>query len=141
MAHLCARRGAGHGRAAGIGKQVQHAHLSPLLHAFGDEVGHPIPIRRLFGEQAGMFESGRADIKAKVFIIHHPAVGQFGEKLPRAAAFFAAMIMRLRLPPERRIARGPDGLRVGAAQIHVAPAFKLFTAAAIEDFIVLPLIC
>ena len=24
--------------AAGIGKQVQHAHLSPLLHAFGDEV-------------------------------------------------------------------------------------------------------
>ncbi len=36
--------------------------------------GHPIPVGRLFGEQAGVLESGRADIKAQVFIIHHPPV-------------------------------------------------------------------
>ena len=141
MADLRTRRRASHRRAAGVGEQVEYAHLSPLLHAVGDEACHPIPVGRLFGEQAGVLESGRADIKAQVFIIHHPPVGQLGEKLPRAAALLAAMIMRLRLAPERRIARGPNRLRIGAAQIHVVPAFELFAAAAIENFIVLPLIC
>ena len=65
MTNLSPRRRAGQSGAAGIGKKVENPHRpSSIL----NQLCEIIPVDRLFREQAGVLEPGRADMKLQVFL-------------------------------------------------------------------------
>ena len=64
---LCrSRTGTCHGCPAGIGEQIQHTQI--LTSAALNRIHHPVPVRSLLGEQAGMLESGWRNLKAQIAI-------------------------------------------------------------------------
>ena len=138
MGDVRARRHAGQRRAAGVAEQVQHADV--LAPAIADEVAHPHPVRRLFREKPRVLESRRADVKPQILMLNRPALRQASQKLPLAAALFRAVIMRLRLFPQRRVCLGPNRLRIRPPQNDIPPPFELLPVARIQHLIIFPCI-
>ena len=73
-------------------------------------------------------------------VLNRPLLRQV-KKLPFAATFITAVVMTVHLLPVFiRFWCIPDDLRVRAYKNVLSPAFKLFTAAGIDDFIIFPII-
>ena len=137
MAHAGPGLGAGHGSAAGIGKQVQHpdrpTSIANLIHS-------KIPVHRLLGKQARMLEVHGLYLKGQLIVVNLPAFRQCFF-LPVSAAGLRSEISGVCLfPCGMAMIRFPDGLRVRAHQILLVPAFQLFSSAAVQQLIILPLI-
>ena len=138
MADAGSRRGSSQGGPSGIGKQIEHIHrlfLFPLCHLAADK----IPVGRLFGKDAGVFETHGLDLKSQIFIVNVPAFRQM-ENLPPAAALIRAVIDGIGLFPQGMAAPVPDGLGVRPDEDMLPPSFQSFSAAAIQQLIFLPAI-
>ena len=135
MAHLCAGGSAGDGRAAGVGKEVEHFDRpSRLL----DLLAGKVPVDRLFGEKPRVLEVHGLDLECEVLILHLPRFGQL-VLVPMTAAGGRAVVAALcALPAAVLVGRVPDRLRVGAHQYLLIPPLQLFAVAAVEQFIVFP---
>ena len=137
MADGSAGLGTGHRSAAGIGEQVQHPNGTVSL---ADLVHDKIPVHRLLREQARMLEVHGLDLEGQILIMHLPAFRQ-RLFLPVSAAGLTAEIPGVGPFPLRQTpGRFPDGLWVRTHQILLVPALQLFTAAAVQQLIILPLI-
>ena len=79
------------------------------------------------------------DLEAEIAIGERPLFGEFAGEFPLTAAAFAAEIARICAFPKRGISLGPDGLRIGAAEDDIAPAFELFAIAGVKNGKVFPL--
>ena len=131
--------GAGHGGAAGVGEQVEHADLSV---GAGDLLHHEIPVGRLLGEEPGVLEAGRADLEAELAVTNVPAFRQLFQVFPVSAAFGGTMIAGMGLQPEAAfLCDRPQRQRVGAPQDDVLPAFELFSVSGIDAFVIFPAGC
>src|SRR6185437_8316959 len=72
--------------AAGVCKKIQHFGLRELLAA----LAHPAPVRRLLGENAGMFEAREARVERELPGRHEPGLGKRLARFPRAFRVAAA---------------------------------------------------
>ena len=73
-------------------------------------------------------------------VLNRPLLRQV-KKLPFAATFITAVVMTVHLLPAFiRFWCIPDDLRVWAYKNVLSPAFKLFAATGIDDFIIFPII-
>ena len=138
MAHGRTCLGAGHGGAAGIGEQIQHADgtagMADLLHG-------EVPVGGLFGEQPRVLEVHGLDLEGQLLIADGPALRQF-LLIPVAAAGRRAAVAGVgRAPTAVAALTLPDGLRIGTHQYLLTPALQLLAAAAIQQLIILPTIC
>ena len=123
---------------SGVGKQVQH-----LDRASGgtDFFRKPVPVCRLFREESRMFKAERLQIKGQIPVMDLPLLRK-AEEFPFSAAFFTSVIMCVwMIPPAVCLFSIPDYLRVRADQDVITPAFQLFPAGTVYDFIIFPTIC
>ena len=80
-------------------------------------------------------------MEGQILILDAPLLRKV-KKFPFAAALFAAVIMTVHLPPAFVFLWGiPDYLRIRPDQKIAVPALQLFSFAAIEYFIICPIIC
>ena len=138
MAHRGARRGAGQGGPAGIGKKIQHPDGPP---GFLDLLPEEIPVDRLLREQPGVLKAGWADLEFQIPVADGPELGVAAVDLPAAAARRGAVIPGIGLLPFRALFRPPNDLRVRPDEDGITPPLQLFSAAGIQDLKVLPLVC
>ena len=130
MRDFGARLCAGAGRAAGVGKEVQHLRTSAGARCVRfDLFAHPVPVDRLLGKQPRVFEAGRTHDEREIAVRDRPLLGQLLFILPVPAAGRAAVIHRVgaRFGAVHR----PDRLRVGTQQRHIAPALQLVAVACV----------
>ena len=59
----------------------------------------PLPVGRLLGKQAGMFEIRRTDFEGQRFVANRPRLRKLAMKLPTAAAALIAMINAIASAP------------------------------------------
>ena len=88
MYHSRACRRCCDGRTAGIGKQIQHAHLPSRLRLprTADECGKPIPVRRLLREKPRVLKAHRSQDEAQPVAVANVPLGGHRILHPRAAA-------------------------------------------------------
>ena len=138
MADAGAGLGAGHSGAAGVGEQVQHTDGT----ACGADLLHgEVPVGGLLRKEAGVLEVHGLDLKRQVLVADRPALRQLS-LVPVAAAGGGAGIPGVGgLPAPVAALCVPDGLGVGAHQYLPVPALQLFAAAAVQQLVILPILC
>ena len=125
----------GDGRAAGVGKEVQHRDRAARVL---DLFARPVPIHGLLGEEPRVLEVHGLHVEGEIFILHVPALGQ-AALVPLPAAGFAAGVPPGGALPAWVVPRRlPDGLRVRAHEGIVPPALQLLAARAVDQLIILP---
>ena len=135
MADLRARRRARDRRAAGVGEEIQHADGAPRIF---DLLARKVPVHGLLGEEARVLEVHGLDLKRKVPVFHLPGFGQ-PVLVPVSAAGGRAVVAALRAAPAAvRVRRLPYRLRVRPHQDLLSPALQLFSAAAVQQFVIFP---
>ena len=129
--------GAGHGGPAGVSEQVQHRDRpsGPADLLLGE-----VPVGRLLGKQSGVLEVHGLDVEGEAAIGHCPAL-RHGFVLPLPAAGGGAGVAAcVLLPAAVGAGSVPDGLGIRPDQQLVAPALQLLSPAAVDEFIVFPLV-
>ena len=138
MSDMCAGSGCCKCSSAGVGKQVQNFDRASGI---ADLITEPVPVRCLFREETGMFKAEWFQVECQFFVMDLPLLWKI-EEFPFATAFFAAVVVTVHMLPVFFLFRGiPDDLRVRAYQCVITPAFQLFAATAVDDFIIFPFIC
>ena len=120
MGDLCAGLGGGDGGAACVGKEIEYFHLSARGDGFADDLREPIPVDSLLGKEPGVFEVKGLEAEGEVAIVDGPLLGKVYE-FPLAAAFFAAVVVRVWLFPLFAAGRFPYNLRIRTDQLIAAP--------------------
>ena len=97
-------------------------------------------LERLLGEQAGVLEAHRLELKRQVAVMNGPLLRQLAN-FPFAAARVRAVINCIRAVPDLAVlVSRPDGLRVRTLKNLISPSFDFFSAAAVEYGVVFPVI-
>ena len=140
MCDLRACFGRGNCRAACVGEEIEHFDLSAGRNRFTDDPGKPVPVDGLLGKQTCMFEVERLEPEREVPVVDRPLFGKI-DKLPLAAALFAAVVVRVGLFPLLAAGRFPYDLRVRTDELIAAPELEFFTVGRIQYLIIFPGIC
>ena len=112
------------GCAAGIGEEIQDPDFFSGGGTSADELREPVPVDRLFGEKAGVFEAEGFEPEGQISVMDAPVIRKV-KKLPFAAAFFAAVIVCVGTAPDPVTGRVPDYLGIGADQTVFTPSLQL----------------
>ena len=135
MADLRPRRGAGRAGGAGVGEEVQHAHLPP---GGADALLSEIPVHRLLGKKAGVLEVHGLDLEGQILVPDLP-LSREPPLFPATAAGAGAEVPPVRPLPACVTPPGiPDRLGIRTYQELVPPALQLLPSAAVQQLIVPP---
>ena len=120
-----------------IGEEVQHLdRASGLPYLFGK----PVPVGCLLREEACVHKAEGLQVKGQAFVTDGPLGGEVKE-LPLPASLFAAVVVGVAFSPALQCLWSvPDDLRVRADQEIVAPALQLFSSAAVQHLVILPVV-
>ncbi|MNW60093.1 hypothetical protein D3C74_380520 [compost metagenome] len=89
-----------------------------------------------------MLEVSRTQVELQLTVADLPVVRNRFFHFPLSAAGGAAVIVSVHIAPLGCLTcQRPDNLRVRAAQDNIAPAFQLFSASGINNFVVFPIAC
>ena len=138
VANEGARLGRRYGSTAGICKQIQQLDLSACVL---DEIGKPIPVGRLLGEQARMLKAHGGKQEFQVAVGDHPFLGDLFFH-PFAAALVTAAVDAPGLFPFGTLFfASPNDLGVGTDENMISPFFQPFTVSGVQQSIVFPIFC
>ena len=128
------------GGTAGVGKEVEDLYFLAGCDGASDDLAEPVPVDRLLGEESRVLEVKGLKSEGEIPIVDRPLLGEVSE-LPLAAAFIAAVVMGVGVPPFSAARRLPDHLWVRADQLVAAPKFQFLAVGSIQYLIIFPGIC